>query len=274
MLRVAWFFVVSARRRLLFALGGWFLGGWRYSRHVLAVVTTLALVSVRPRFWPSTARNIFARQILQIGVGSILFILILGGLVGAVAVVQAAGWAQGILQVQLLNPLLVVVVARELGPLFANLIVFSKDGTSTTSEVGLMKLSGEIRLLEAQGIDPLTYFLLPKMCGAAVASFCLTILFIGVAFLAGFFVGTAIGHINVSLEHFFSDTLRSLELVDWVVLVIKSMVPAAIQSVICATHGLQISSPAGLAGATRLAASRSLAAVFTVSTITSLVAYG
>ncbi|MFN7139755.1 MAG: ABC transporter permease [Limisphaerales bacterium] len=214
------------------------------------------------------------RQIHMVGVKSTFFISMLAILVGAVAVIQASIWQHGLMEVDLVNPFLVVVVARELGPLFVNLVVFAKDGSAITSEVGSMKLSGEVKLLEAQGIDPLTYLILPKMWGAVIAALSLTVIFIGVAFLSGFFVGTAIGHVHVSLEHFYSTMLRSLSLDDWGVLLVKSILPAALQNVICATLALQISSPAELPTISRLAATRSLGALFLVTSITSLVVYG
>ena len=43
------------------------------------------------------------------------------------------------------------VVARELGPLLINLIVIVRSGSAMTTELGVLKINGEVRALEAQG---------------------------------------------------------------------------------------------------------------------------
>ena len=68
-----------------------------------------------PRYWTRTARKAFARQVLTIGVEPIGFVCAVAVFVGISVVVQLTFWVGEAGQSQLLGPLLVTVVARELG---------------------------------------------------------------------------------------------------------------------------------------------------------------
>ena len=72
--------------------------------------------------------------------------------VGITVVVQLVFWVGEAGQSQMLGPLLVAVVARELGPVLINLVVIVRSGSAMATELGVMKISGEVRALEAQGI--------------------------------------------------------------------------------------------------------------------------
>jgi osmotically-inducible protein OsmY len=80
-------------------------------------------------------------------------------------VVQLAFWVGEAGQSQLLGPLLVAVVARELGPVLINLIVIVRSDSAMTTELGILKINGEVRALEAQGSDPFLQLVMPRVLG-------------------------------------------------------------------------------------------------------------
>src|SRR5207237_6895723 len=102
--------------------------------------------------------------------------------VGILVVVQLDVWTGRLWQSQTLGQLLVLVVAWELGPLFANFVLIVRGGSAITTELGFMKAGGEVRVLEAQGIDPLLFLVMPRVLAMAVSAFCLTVIFVLVAF--------------------------------------------------------------------------------------------
>src|SRR6185503_10091228 len=165
-------------------------------QYLAAVLGTTLFLSAQPRRWRRTVRGVFTRQILLSGVESIRFILILAVLVGISIVVQLDVWTGKLGQSQKLGPLLVVVVARELGPLFANFVLIVRGGSAIATELGLMKAGGEVRVLEAQGIEPLPFLVMPRVLAMAVSAFCLTVIFVLVAFASGFGFGAFIGQTN------------------------------------------------------------------------------
>src|SRR4051794_12794381 len=91
----------------------------RCARVVYLVAVTWAIIrlSVRPRTWRRTVREVLARQILLTGVEATGFTSRVAVLVGISVVVEAQLWLRKVGQSKLLGPLLVAVIIRELGPL-------------------------------------------------------------------------------------------------------------------------------------------------------------
>src|SRR5580700_6926199 len=89
---------------------------WRAVQYLAAVLGTTLFLSAQPRRWRRPVRGVFARQFFSFAVESTRFILILAVLVGISVVVQLGVWTGRLGQSRKLGPLLVIVVARELGP--------------------------------------------------------------------------------------------------------------------------------------------------------------
>ena len=247
---------------------------WDELRHAAAVMGTLFVVAVRPRYWGRTVRSAFARQLISSGVESVPFVLILAGLVGISVVQQLNVWAGKLGQSQTLGQLLVLVVARELGPLFANFVLIVRGGSAITTELGIMKVGGEVRVLEAQGIEPLLFLVMPRVLAMAVAAFCLTVIFVLMAFASGYGFGVFIGQANADPAVFLNGVFRAVHPYDAIGFLVKCLLPALLTAVICSIEGLSVE---GGAAAVPLAAqralSRSLAALFVTSVGISLLTY-
>ena len=178
--------------RAIGRLGEMVWAQWDELRHAAAVIGTVLYVCVRPRYWVRTVRRAFVRQIVAIGVESVGFVGGVAVFVGITVVVQLVFWVGQAGQSQMLGPLLVAVVARELGPVLISLVVIVRSGSVMATELGIMKIDGRVHALEAQGISPFLYLVMPRVLAAAVSTFCLTIIFILVAFASGYLFG-AIG---------------------------------------------------------------------------------
>jgi ABC-type transporter Mla maintaining outer membrane lipid asymmetry permease subunit MlaE len=110
-----------------------------------------------------------------------------------------------------------------------NLVVIVRNGSAMTTELGVLKINEEVRLpreislpsatrerqgtisrgeLEAQGSDPFSHLVLPRMLGMAVSTFCLTIVFILVAFASGYLFAAWMGKGSRDLL-LFADTVSS-----------------------------------------------------------------
>ena len=126
-------------------------------QYLLAVLAAVVALAVQPRHWPRTVRNVLARQILFTGVEAIGLVVAVAFVAGISLVLQAQVWLFKVGKKELVAPLLVVVVLRELAPVLANLVVIIRSASAVAAEMANMKLSGEVRLLDAQGLDPLVY---------------------------------------------------------------------------------------------------------------------
>ena len=136
---------------------------WDELRHAAAVIGTVLYVCVRPRSWVRTVQKAFVRQIVAIGVESVGFVGGVAVFVGITVVVQLVFWVGQAGQSQLLGPLLVAVVARELGPVLISLVVIVRSGSVMATELGIMKIDGRVHALEAQGVSPFLSLVLPRV---------------------------------------------------------------------------------------------------------------
>ena len=235
--------------------------------------TTLFL-SGQPAHWRRTVRRVFAQQGYFFGVQSVRFILILAVLVGISVVAQLGVWTGKLGQSQTLGQLLVLVVARELGPLFANFVLIVRGGSAIATELGIMKAGGEVRVLEAQGLEPITFLVMPRVIAMAASAFCLTVVFVAVAFASGYGFGAFVGQTNEDPAVFLNSVLKALHPLDSIGFLVKCVLPALLTAVICSTEGLSVQGGATQVPlAVKRALARSLAALVIVSALVSLLSY-
>lgn len=252
---------------------GWVERGRTWRRFV-AVLWGVLITACWPRYWPRTTRNVFARQLLFTAVEARNFIALVAFMVGLSVVVQSQYWLSKIGQSELLGPVLVMVVIRELGPLLVNFIIIGRSGTAMAIEMGNMKLSGEVRALDAQGLDPFTYLILPRVVGAAVSVFCLTIIFIVVSFFSGYVCGTLIGANTGNPHLFIKSIFGAVQQADVFNVLVKTIVSGAMTGVICCTEGLGVGTAmTEVPQAATRAVVRSTAALFVISALVSLMTY-
>jgi phospholipid/cholesterol/gamma-HCH transport system permease protein len=260
--------------RAVIKLGELVWGKYDEIRYAAAVVGTALYVCVLPRHWGRGVREAFARQVLAVGVEPLLFVCGLAVLVGISVVVQLASWTGQAGQSQLLGPLLVAVVARELGPVLINLVVIVRSGSAMATEMGLLKISGQARELEAQGIDPFVHLVVPRVLGVAVSTFCLTVVFILVAFASGYWFAAWMGQGSRDLLLFVDTVSRAVRPKDVLNILAKAILPALFAGACWCIGGLNVTgSVADIPGATQRALTRSIAGLFVISAVVSLLTY-
>jgi phospholipid/cholesterol/gamma-HCH transport system permease protein len=266
----------SSRRSLqtLAAVGGFMRAQWDELRHTAAVVGTVVYTGVRPHYWVRAVRTALARQVLATGVEPLWFVGAVAVFVGMSVVVQLTFWIGEAGQSQLLGPLLVAVVARELGPVLINLIVIVRSGSAMTTELGVLKINGDVRALEAQGRDPFLHLVMPRVLGMAVSTFCLTLVFILVAFASGYLFAAWMGKGTRDLFLFADTVSGAVQLKDIFNILAKSILPALFASASCCIGGLGVGgSVMEIPQATQRALTRSVAGLFVISALVSLLTY-
>jgi len=247
---------------------------WDEVRHAAAVIGTLLYTCIRPRYWTRNVRKTFARQIMAIGVEPLGFVCAVAVFVGISVVVQLTSWVGRAGQSQLLGPLLLTVVARELGPVLINLVVIVRSGSAMTTELGMLKNDGEVRALETQGSDPFLHLVMPRVLGMAVSTFCLTTVFIFIAFATGFLFAVWTGEGSRDLFLFANTLSSAVQPKDVLNIVAKSILPALFASASCCIGGLGVGESATeIPQATQRALTRSVAGLFVISAVVSLLTY-
>lgn len=127
-------------------------------------------------------------QILFTGVDALKLVALTGLGLGAVTVIQAFTQLSALGAEQYLGPLLVLIVIRELGPLVSAVLVIGRSGTAIAAELASMRLNDEVDALEAFGVSPYAFLMLPRALGGIVSLFGLMVCFDAAALAGGFLV--------------------------------------------------------------------------------------
>jgi phospholipid/cholesterol/gamma-HCH transport system permease protein len=214
------------------------------------------------------------RQLVAIGVESVGFVGGVAVFVGITVVVQLVFWVGQAGQSQLLGPLLVAVVARELGPVLISLVVIVRSGSVMATELGIMKIDGRVHALEAQGVSPFLSLVLPRVLGAAVSTFCLTIIFILVALASGYLFGAIAGKGSRDVLLLANSVSSAIRPKDVLAILSNSILPALFASASCCIGGLDVGeSLTEVPQATQRALVRSVVGLFVISTVVLLLTY-
>src|SRR5690348_11540165 len=247
------------------------LRGLNYHAAVLGAVLTSAL---QPRTWRRTVREALSRQIVATGAEAVGFVSIIALFAGVLVVVQVQLWVSKVAQSRLLGPVLVTVVIRELGPLMANFAAIARSGNAITLELANMKIFGEVRALDAQGVDPFVFLVLPRVLGVMVSTLCLTLLFIIVC-LGGGYLCAWIAGVHVGGLRDFADTVtRAIGRADLWNVVTKSALPPLVWGTICCVEGLSVAGvSADVTRAASRAIQRSIISLFAIVTVISILTY-
>jgi len=182
-------------------------------------------------------RPITQYQILRSGVRVLPIVCFLGVSMGLVIVGQTVQLLAQVGQFNLLGPLMATVVIRELAPLTAALVVLARVGTATVAELGTARALGEVEALEALGIDPIHYLVIPRIIGITIAVVCLTgyvvVFSLGSGYLYAFLQG-----LPIRPGEYFGLIADALSWADFPLLALKSLGLGMITSLIICYHGL------------------------------------
>jgi phospholipid/cholesterol/gamma-HCH transport system permease protein len=155
-------------------------------------------------------------------------------------VYQAIYWLGVFGQTKFTGPILVLVLVREVAPLFVALTVIGRSGSVILVELGNMQIDGQVRMLDAQGIDPFLFLIVPRVVAVAVSMFSLTIAFIMFALVSGFLTGNALGSLDVTLQEFVFRILSEMGLAEFATIPLKSFLIGFVVALIACTTGLSV----------------------------------
>lgn len=220
----------------------------------------------RPLNWRRTLVKEFMRQCDIVGIGSLPFILLSGLLIGLAMVFQVLFWLKFLGQVSLAGKIIVLGLVREIAPLLVALIAIGRSGSVNMVELGHMRTSGQLRMLEAQGIDPFLFLIVPRCLATALSMFCLTVVFTLVALATGYLVGRVVLSTDTTVIEFINNVLGAMGVGEYAIIALKPLIAGLLITLITCTTGLSVGGPAGqLAEALPRGFVKSVLAVFLVS---------
>ena len=186
----------------------------------------------RPVVWPAVMR-----EISRSGSRLLPMFLYVAAALGLLVIGQSVSWLTRVGAIDYLGTIMVVVVVRELGPLIAGLLVLARVGTANVIELGTARAQGEVEALEALGIDPVHYLVVPRVVGMALGVFSLTVYLILGALISGY-LWAFIQDVPLQPGDYFRQLANSLGGMDFVLLALKTLLFGFIIAIVTCYHGL------------------------------------
>ncbi|MFH1075903.1 MAG: ABC transporter permease [Pseudomonadota bacterium] len=181
----------------------------------------------------STVKQVYFTAILALPV--VCFIALI---VGSIVIVQSVTYQNLTGGGFLLSDLIVILIVRELGPLFVAIIVVLRSGVAVTIEAGYMTVFKEMDLLQTMGIDPVHLIGIPRLLGITTATLCLFWVFDVTAIFGGYLV--ALAATDMPLEHLLSGIGKSISISDIFVPIIKALFFGIIIATNCLYRGFGV----------------------------------
>lgn len=183
----------------------------RWLTTAIAMATAVVIEGARPLTWRRPVRAELLRFVDLAGVRSLPAVTVMAILVGVSIVAQALFWLEEIGgEVAVVRDIISSITIREVAPLVVGLIVLGRGGLTILAELGRMGREGQIRALDAQGLDPFLVLVVPRVLALALSMFCLTLIFILVAFAAGYLGANAAGVSTTPAIAFVGATLATI----------------------------------------------------------------
>lgn len=150
---------------ILCHLGRWFILRLEYLGQLWGLAGAIA-ESLRHGVWRP---RLLCKQLVAIGYGSQLVVIVTGAFVGAVFGFQIYAKFRGYGMETATGAMVSVAMCRELGPVVTALMVAGRVGSSMAAEIGTMKVSEQIDALRALGVHPIDYLVTPRLLAMMVS---------------------------------------------------------------------------------------------------------
>lgn len=261
--------------RLTDLAGRWTLR--QYNRYVdLFVLVLQAVPRLIANIHRRSVRQIVWRQLLFTFSDAIPVTIRVSISVGLLLLVQTAMWSESMGSgSQVTWPLIIRVMVRDLSPMLASMVVIGRSASAIASELSIMKVTGQIEVIESHGIDPMSYLVMPRIIAPMISVPLLGCVILVVTFSSGYVVGLVMNVMRLNPSGFLDEIAKSIQLYDAWFFFPKTIVTGAFIGAICCFEGLSVKS--SLTESPRVASRagvRSMTAVFVISAILSFLVYG
>lgn len=182
-------------------------------------------------------RPLVVRETARAGLQLLPMFLFVAVALGFLIIGQTVSWLSRVGTTNLLGSVMVLVVVRELGPLLTAFLVLARAGSANVVELGTARATGEVEALEALGIDPVHYLVLPRVIGMMTGVFSLTIYLILGALVSGY-AWAFIQDVPLLPGEYFSQLAGALSYLDFILLALKTGAFGFIIAIATCYHGL------------------------------------
>ena len=202
------------------------------------IVSTAESVLFRFNLGRKATLDVLLKQVYFTAFEALPIISWIALIIGLIIVTQALSILPRLGGEGLIGEILVWVLIRELGPVFASVIVIARSGTAMASELGLMKSSNEVSALEVMGIDPMHYLIAPRVLGTMISVFVLTFYFEAISILGGYLLAGF--RKNIAFSVFVDSIMQAMGFVEVSVSLLKSLLFGLIIGTVSSYYGLRV----------------------------------
>lgn len=174
---------------------------------------------------PSLFRHprLLVQELYSVGVLSLAIIIVSGLTVGMVLGLQMYNTLVDFGTEDSLGPVVALSLVRELGPVLTALLFSGRAGSALTAEIGLMKATDQLSVMEMMAVDPVKRVVVPRYLAGVISMPLLAAMFSAVGILGSYMVG--VGMLGVDDGAFWSQMQDKVSLdADVINGVIKSIV--------------------------------------------------
>jgi phospholipid/cholesterol/gamma-HCH transport system permease protein len=171
-----------------------------------------------------------------------LISFLVGMILGFVGLVQLEQFGADIFVANLVA----VAMVREMGGMMVGIIMAGRTGAAFAAQLGTMNVNDEIAAFRTVGIPPVEFLVLPRMLALIFAVPLLTVYANVVGMLGGSAVTIALS--EVSLLQYYTQTVISVDLVDWASGLFKATVYGVIIAIAGCLRGMQCKKSAAAVG--------------------------
>jgi len=202
-----------------------------FSLITLGVVLT-KFRAARRLIWP-----LVFHETSRAGLRLLPMFLFMAAALGLLVIGQTVSWLTRLGAIKYLGTIMVIVVVRELGPLVAGLLILARIGTANVVELGTARALGEVEALEALGIDPVHYLVVPRVLGLVIGVFSLTAYLILGSLLSGY-LWAFLQDVPLRPSDYFRQLAGALSGLDFALLALKTIAFGFIIAIVTCYHGL------------------------------------
>jgi phospholipid/cholesterol/gamma-HCH transport system permease protein len=179
------------------------------------------------------------RQVEMSGFGSLLVLALIAGLTGMIMAVQTGTALKEYGVLDRLGAIIGATFCREMGPIWAAVIILARVGSAMAAELGTMVVNEEVDALRAMSINPVRFLVMPRVLALVIAMPILTAVADWVGMLGGAMISSMTFHVQVST--FMSSAQQGIDAMDFFSGLFKSTVFACIIGTIACDRGLNTS---------------------------------
>ncbi len=153
------------------------------------------------------------KQIYEQGLQSIVIVALTSMASGAVLGLQGYVVTARFGAKEYVAVLVALALVRELSPVFTALVFSGKAGARITAELGTMNVNDQILATRTMGVDPVEYFVVPRIMACFFVLPILTVISEIVGIIGGYYVG--VWEANIPGTFYINQTLKAIRYVDF-----------------------------------------------------------